>query len=202
MKRLEGKYIYDRLRPCLVVFLIFIFPVDLFGQVKFEKEYRIRDNEIPAKAKQFVDSLNISARVKWYMEEGTDTKSVEAKTKRDKKSYSIEFDTLGNIQDIEIEISKDQMPDAVLKAIHAKFAHEFAKYQFVKIQVQYSGRQADLLGFMLDKYGKEAVVIKYEIVVKGKNEGRYKWYEYTFSSNGNPENRSTVVFRNTDNLEF
>src|SRR5690606_41633459 len=69
---------------------------NLFAQQKYEKESRLNRNNVPAIAFNFIDSLNLKNRVKWYLEESLENKSVEAKFKKSGKKHSVEFDILGN----------------------------------------------------------------------------------------------------------
>ncbi|MEL6254700.1 MAG: hypothetical protein AAFR87_22000, partial [Bacteroidota bacterium] len=73
------------------------------AQIKYEREYKLKPTEIPMPAKIFVDSCKFSTQITWYKEESQDGKSIEAKLKHKGKKYSIEFDTVGLLQDMEIQ---------------------------------------------------------------------------------------------------
>lgn len=172
-----------------------------FGQEKLEREYRIKAKTVPLKAKQFLDSLQIGNNIKWFGEESLQGKSIEAKTRFNKIKYSIEFDTLGNLQDVEIEISKKVIPPKILNSIDQQLRSDFKKYKFVKIQKQITGSNKQVITYLKGNK-KAAILIKYEIVLKGIKKRKKYLYEYTFSDKGFTEKRERIVFRNSDNLEY
>lgn len=185
----------------LIVFCLAL-SASAFAQQKFEKEYRLKTEEVPLLARQFVDSLNFDHRVKWYMEISQNGKSVEAKGRRNGKRYSVEFDTAGKIQDVEIEVPYDAIPDEVQGTIAQQLQGEFEKYIILKIQEQFTGTRNELLSYLTKPKGTPAPIIRYEATVKGSKKGERNEFEYTFSSRGDIEKKATLVFRNTDNLEY
>lgn len=175
--------------------------VSALAQQKFEKEYRLKTAEVPLLARQFVDSLDFDRRVKWYMEVSQNGTSVEAKGRRDGKRYSVEFDTTGKIQDVEIEVPFGAIPDAVQSTMTQQLQGEFEKYRILKIQQQFTGTRNELLTYLTNE-GTPSPNTRYEAMVKGSKNGERQEFEYTFSSRGEIERKATVVFRNTDNLEY
>ncbi len=174
---------------------------NITGQTKFEREFRMRTDDVPLIAQQFIDSAGFTGRIKWFGEESQTEKSIEAKTKFNGTRYSIEFDTLGNLQDVEIEIEFDKIPEPVRNNISSYFSSVFDNYKIIKSQVQYSGDKNIILQFLRDKTIGSKIVTRYEIVVnsqKGKARNRY---EFTFTDTGDFKNRSIIIIRNFDNLE-
>ncbi|WP_338761712.1 hypothetical protein WAF17_16030 [Bernardetia sp. ABR2-2B] len=181
-----------------LLFLLFI-SFYSYSQSKLEIEERIKKGEAPPLAQKFIDSLHFSSKIKWFVEQDYDRKTYEAKTKSEGKKYSIEFDTLGKIEDIEVEIKWHQIPIAVRKNICQRLNADFEKHKIKKIQTQYSGSSADLLNL---KTSIENLIIKYEIVLKGQKKSQILFYEYLFSKEGEFEEESQFDFRNTDHLEY
>lgn len=173
-----------------------------FAQQKFEKEYQLKTSEVPLRTRQFVDSLDFDHRVKWYMEISQSGTSVEAKGRRDGKRYSVEFDTTGKIQDVEIEIPYGAIPNEVQNTMTQQLRGEFDTYRILKMQQQLTGSRNELLTYLTKPRGTSALTIRYEATVKGSKSGERNEFEYTFSLLGEIEKRATVVFRNTDNLEY
>lgn len=173
----------------------------LCAQEKLEREYRIKRNKVPKKAIVFVKSLQLNNKIKWFGEESLHGSSIEAKTKVGKTKYSIEFDTLGNLQDVEIQIAKKQIPTRTLEKIQEKLGTDFTKFKFIKIQKQFSGKSEHVRSCILRKQYTE-VTIKYEIVLKGTLQKKKGLYEYTFTDKGIYEKRERIIFKNSDNLEY
>jgi hypothetical protein len=86
------------------IFLILstLFPLLLSGQIKMEREYRIRKDTIAENACIFINQsgfLEEKTRVKWYREESKDGNSYEAKFKQNGREFSIEFNMKGELED-------------------------------------------------------------------------------------------------------
>lgn len=196
-----GEVTNDFMKITWIVFFVTL-SAGAFAQQKFEKEYRLKTAEVPLLARQFVDSLNFDRRVKWYMELSQNGTSVEAKGRRDGKRYSVEFDTTGKIQDVEIEVPFGAIPDEVQSRMTQQLQGEFDRYKILKMQEQFTGTRNELLTYLTKPQGTPAPTTRYEAIVKGSKNGEMIEFEFTFSSRGEIEKKATVVFRNTDNLEY
>ena len=86
----------------------------LFAQDKIERELRVEEKVVPKEARDwFYDAFETTKRPKWYQEIFESGYSYEAKFKLKGKFYSVEFDSLGLIQDVEIEIDYNELPKEV-----------------------------------------------------------------------------------------
>ncbi|MDT0555141.1 hypothetical protein [Patiriisocius hiemis] len=185
------------------LFLIMIlFIQSSFSQEKFEREYRLKLEEVPQSAREFVEQFNFNKKVKWYKEESDKGNSIEAKTKFKGDRYSIEFETNGVLQDLEITTHIDNLTSRAKSAVLKKFLEDFDKFRIVKIQHQYIGETSVLLEFFNNKSKRKEVTENYEIVVRGKKDKVYRKYEYLFSASGKFLSKKRIILRNTDNLEY
>ncbi len=175
---------------------------EVLSQQKYEKESRIKGKNAPINAINFVNSLGATGKIKWYLEENLDNKSVEAKFKFNKKRFSIEFDTSGLIQDVEIKIDELEIESSIKSAINFQLDSICSKYKIKKIQVQYAGSESVLLSFLKNSVTKEKPTTKYEIVAKCKSNNKTELIEYLFSANGQLLEISKIVFKNSSNLEY
>jgi cation transport regulator ChaB len=173
-----------------------------FSQEKFEKEYHLKLEEVPQLAKDFVVKFNFNKRVKWYKEESDRGNSIEAKTKYKGSRYSIEFETNGTLEDVEIKVGFESLPKEVQQFISKTFSTSFQKWKIDKVQLQYSGEPSAVFLFISEKASKQDIIINYEIVVKGKNDNRYYPYEFLFSEEGKTISKQKINYRNTDNIEY
>ena len=121
----------------LILVLFFLFPCYSYSQSKIEIEIeeRIEKNKVPLLAQKFIDSLHFSSKIKWFLEQDT-RKTFEAKVNEKGKKYSIEFDSLGQIEDIELDIEWNQIPLFTQNAICEKMNVDFEKFKIKKIQIQ------------------------------------------------------------------
>jgi hypothetical protein len=167
-----------------------------FSQSKYEKEERIDVSEFPKVAQNYFNTISDQVNyLKYYKEIDGDKQSFEVKFKLKKQYYSVEFDTLGIIEDIEIVIKKKHIPQAVLNNISSYFNESFKKHRLIKIQKQYikTSNKTDLqfLQQILTNINEKNT--NYEIISEVKtNEGR-TLKEFIFNSNGTFEKSRTVT---------
>jgi len=182
--------------------LFFILQINASAQQKFERESRLKPAKVPPEALQFIEAVEMNTRWKWYFEENLEGNSVEAKTKYNGRRYSVEFDTTGIIQDIEVETKWQEMDEHIRSNISESLDSLFTRHNIIKIQIQYSAEKPVLLAILNNKAEFSESRIQYEIEVKGKETGRPKLYELTFTELGKLTDISEIIFRNTDNLEY
>lgn len=192
----------NKLKSFVLFFVIFSFPLFVLGQTKFEKEHRIKPEEVPSKALQFLHSSNTNFSEKWYYEKNLVGNSVEAKFKYNKAHYSVEFDTLGNIQDIEVETEFHELPEKLQSEITASLQNSYSKFKITRLQIQYSRPIESFQYFLDNKDLLNKFPVNYELIVKGKSNNQLELYEITFNPNGEMVKTEQIIFRNTDNLEF
>ena len=191
-------YVYT----CLIFLLSLFSSVELFAQEKFEKESRIKQRDVPQKALDFIESANIKGKMKWYLEQGLNRKSIEVKFQQNRKRYSVEFDTLGTIEDVEIELKANELPASLNNTINAQLQNDCIKYKVEKIQVQYSGSEEQLLAKLKNPASVQNLVTKYEVVVKCTFKNNVELLEYLFTDTGTVLSVSTIVFKNSSHLEY
>jgi hypothetical protein len=190
-------------KPTILITIIFLLSLtSLHAQTKFEREFRIDEEAVPEKAVAFIDSCFGDHKIKWIKEESQDGKSFEAKTKYHKFCYSIEFDTLGNIQDIEKTVKFKTLQPEVIRHISNSLDSLFVKYKITKTQIQWKGAHDVLLELVQTGKSGGKYELAFEIVLKGKKEGLSKFYEILLDSRGKVLRQLVIVPRNTDNLEF
>lgn len=178
-------------------------PNNGFAQEKLERESRIKTEEVPVSALMFVDSLDLDCKVKWYLEESLNGTTIEAKSKRNGQKISIEFDSTGNLEDIEIQVEWKTLSNALKDSISAQLGSRCLKHNIRKVQIQYSGEREVLLNKMkMDIPPSGDFKIRFELVVKCKTDEDVALYEYLFSETGQVIKFSKIIFKNSSNLEY
>lgn len=185
----------------LLVIALFYFS-SLYAQQKLEREVRIDADDVPAKAIEFVKQLAFSSKIKWYKETGLNATSFEAKTKFNKKKYSIEFNSNGVFEDVEITISKKKLSPQILKNITQYLHKDLSKFKWRKIQIQYSGDPQAVRQKIKTGNATQGLRVKYELIVSAKIDKKYQKFEYLFSDVGTFLERKNIILQNTDNLEY
>lgn len=185
-----------------IVLLFTLCTQNAYGQQKYEKESHLTLKSAPPVALVFINDLEITNRIKWYSEVSLKSKSIEAKFKLDNKRHSIEFDTTGIIQDVELEMKWTEMQSHLKDSINSQLSSICSSYKISKIQIQYSGSQSDLLSFLKDGAATENLTINYEIIVKCMNNNKTELFEYLFSDEGRLLETFKIIFKNSSNLEY
>jgi hypothetical protein len=186
-----------------ILILLFIVHFSLFAQQKFEKESRIKSNEVPVKSLQIMNMWNFKKKVKWFAEESNEGKTFEAKVVYKKHRYSLEFSEEGEILDVEKTVKFTDLAKEIQQKIKQNVSRRFVKYRIKKVQIQYSGSETEIYHkiFQLKK-GNEKAKINFEIVLKGKKEKDYALFEILFDQKGNLIKELKFKEENSLNLEF
>lgn len=186
----------------LIILILFSVSNNLFAKDKFEKESRIKPKDVPSRALLFIDSLNLKTKVKWYKEEGLDKESIEAKFKLNKVMCSVEFDTLGKIEDVEIEVNLEDLESHLKDSIFFQLKLDCSSHKIVKVQRQFTASENDLLFLLKTKNIFEHLKIKYEIIIRCEHQNKVDLFEYLFNYNGRLISKSKIVFKNSSHLEY
>ena len=189
-------------KSSMIFFLVLLNLNGLHAQTKYEKEDRIKASEVPPAAIDFVDQLGFVKKIKWYIEEGLDRMTYEAKTKHRSKKYSIEFSKNGNIEDIEIEIKMDDVEFIPNAAIVSHLVGSYTRFKICKVQRQYTGPPSEMMTVTQDGVVSEQLTINYEVVAKVKKDKVFQEMEFLYDSEGRLISEVIIVQKNTDHLEY
>ncbi|WP_188441204.1 hypothetical protein [Planktosalinus lacus] len=187
---------------CLTILIIGSISTSLYCQQKYERESRLKPADVPPAALEFIESAEITSKVKWYIEYGLETKSIEAKFKLNNKRHSVEFDTLGTLDDIEIEILSKELNTNLKKSIDIALSGNCSNHKISKVQKQYTGNQNVLLSLLKNQDFAGNFTTKYEIITSCENESKTEQYEYLFNDEGKLLQQFKIIFSNSSNLEY
>lgn len=190
------------IRHLLIFILCINFIPNLFAQTKIEEEFRIKPEEAPELAVQYVNGIFPDARIKWYLERGIAGTSIEAKLKQNGQRYSIEFDALGGLEDVEILIDPAEIPGTALSPICDTLSHLYSKYKITRAQRQLSGDKDLIKEILQGKENITNIIIRFELVIKGKTQEGMHLYEHLFDSEGQLLETARIITRNTDILNY
>lgn len=174
------------------------------AQNKYEREYRIKKSQFPEKALGYIDEkLQDARRIRFYKEtDGTNT-NYEAKFKKDRLKYSVEFSEDGVLEDIELLIEPIDIPDDTFSKMSGYLGEDFLKYRIRKIQQQYPIGENNTETVVKNAFQNLMLpYIKYEIIVSGKKERGFARYEILFDADGNFENLRKSLPPNYDHILY
>ena len=192
------------MKVCKIIFILFgLFMHITFSQDKYEKEYRIKYEEVPKSALNFINSINFSNKIKWYKEESLKSYTYEAKTIHKDIKFSVEFDSLGTIEDVEYEIKWEDIHSFAKSNMEFFLDSIYQKKKITKVQIQITGSNETLIEVIKDTKSDLELTLKYEVLLKGKNKERpFQMIEYLFSEKGEMERESKILLKNTDHLVY
>jgi len=174
------------------------------SQYKYEREHRILKSQFPALAiANITENVTDFKRIKYYKETDSTKISYEAKLKKDKLWYSIEFNEEGTLEDIEILIKPTDIPNDTYAKILDYLNNTFTKYKIKRLQQQYSSNNEVVEDIFKNAFQNLMLPSNnYEIVVVGKKDKGYLDYEILFDADGNFKNTRTSLPPNYDHVLY
>ncbi len=201
MNKIDAFPLQTRLLYSLLLALLTTTP-SAFSQLKYEREIRIRPATVPAQARAFAGAALGAQKVRWYQEINLDFFSYEAKVKKGGRRYSIEFDTAGRVQDVEIEVEFSSLDTGLRQKIDSTLSGLFSSHKITKTQLQWTGEAPALRDLVRSGATEKPYAERVEIVFKCREAGQPKLYEALFDISGNLLSKLEIVPRNTDNLDY
>lgn len=186
-------------------FLLFCFSlISLYGiaQEKIEYEAGISAKDVPQKSKIFVnDAFPEHRKIKWYHEYGTEN-NYEAKFKYHKRRFSVEFDTLGNLIDVELKVKWKEIDKEVRQNIKVQMDSIYKRHRMFRIQQQVKGTEIEVKEILLKEKFNTNTITAYEIDVKGKTKEGTFLYEHLFDKKGILIKTLHIIPPNMDFIEY
>jgi len=188
----------------LIVALCLYYSQFTQAQYKYEREHRILKSQFPLKAISTIEeNVYDYKRIKFYKETDSTKVSYEAKLKKDKLWYSIEFDKNGNLEDIEILIKTKDVPNDTYSKIEDYLNNNFIKYRIRRLQQQYYSNKAPLEETFNNAFQNLILPSNnYELVVVGRKDKGYMNYEILFDADGNFKKIRTSLPPNYDHVLY
>jgi hypothetical protein len=186
----------------LLTLALFLFTNTTYAQEKIEREYAIKSTQVPKPALEFIHQVFENSRIRWYAEESQKGRSIEAKLKRDGTIYSIEFDTDGKPQDIEMLIKFKSLPEKLCLAIQRTLEAEFRRIKIQKVQRQWTGPAPTLQLLLAKKKPIALYTTRYELVIRGTKDKSTSDYEVLVDDQGMLIRTSKIIYGDNPHLIF
>jgi hypothetical protein len=169
----------------LTLILTLLVPCLIHGQVKLEYEKRINKSEFPQAAIHWLDSHpELPKRIRYLLETDGQIHTYEAKFVHEKKWHSIEFDSLGQLQDVEVLINRKEIPQPLREKVEAYLDAQYDKWRKDRIQRQYTAA-ANGPRVLERLWAEDATVeCNLEIEVSVKEGRKTAHYELLFDPDG------------------
>jgi len=187
----------------LLVIISLIFTITVQAQQKVEKEYRLKEADVPAEAKNFLESLFTNhAKIRWYKEESLTGVTIEAKKKEKEGIYSIKFSLAGQLLDTELTQKFSQLPQAVQKNINKYLHTTYKRAKIKKVQIQWLAPPDIISSLIKGQKPSDAYTTNYEVEFSGIKDGQGKLYETLFDQSGQPQQTKEIIQRNIHHLLY
>lgn len=174
----------------------------LFAQDKIEVERNVSASEVPSGAREWLHETYASTpRLHWYLEKSSGETSYEAKFRHRGAWHSVEFDEDGALQDIEIIVGLNDLPEIARQGMATYFDSTYTKHRIRKIQQQLTGLPEAVRAAIQDEPAGE-VTYRYEVEFYGKSHRSKALWEGLFDDQGQLQERRRIVLRPTDNLMY
>lgn len=173
--------------PYLVFLLLFIGFI-ASAQNQNEREFRIRKVQFPEKALEYIEQKLFDAkRIRFYKETDSSKVTYNAKFKKDRLWYGIEFNKTGALEGVEISIKSIDIPDESFVAMNSYLTSNFKKYKVRKIHQQYPVAEINAMEETVKNAFQNLMLptINYELIVTGKRAKKSEQYGVLFDSEGN-----------------
>ncbi|SCY37147.1 hypothetical protein SAMN05192588_2533 [Nonlabens sp. Hel1_33_55] len=151
------------------------------SKIKIEKEERIQQEALPLPIIEAVTQVSEDRKVKYYKEIDGEKISFEGKFKKAGNRYSMEFDVVGNFEDLEVEVKKRSVDKLLWNAISLKLDSISSRWRTEKIQEQYLPEST------MEKFKEKLKSSNFEnleIIAAFKKDGKILRKELLFSAAG------------------
>jgi hypothetical protein len=175
--------------------LVFAFAKANFTQaqsdhIKQEREERVESFVFPAGTLSLVKEIAINRKVKFYKEFDGDKISFEAKFKKRRQRYSIEYSQNGTLEDVEIEVKRKVIDSLLWGKIAIRLDSISDRWRVEKIQQQFVSDPFDKAQLLLRMEGKEFDNL--ELIVAFKSNRKIYRKELLFDKEGKLINQRNV----------
>ncbi len=173
-----------------------------WAQQKLEREYYIKGSQVPGKALSFVKELFGDVKVTWYGEESLTGHTIEAKLRSQGKRYSVEFDSTGTLEDIEILAKFNDLPERTRSGLTKALNDTFRQQRVMKTQIQWKGNLSTIKMAIKNGEHPAPTTVQYELIIRGRKEGLRKYYEVQSDHEGSIQKVSEIIQPNASNLIY
>ena len=165
---------------------LLLLPLLVLAQIKQEQEIRIDREMFPSRSLELLEShLEGVRKLRFYQEIENSEKSYEAKFKKGKLHYSVEFHEDGDLEDVEFIIKKRDIPNDSWEAIESHLDLNYPRNRIIKIQQHHPVVDGDPQKTLHQAFQNLILPhIRYEVIFSAKMDGTFQIYEVTFNAKG------------------
>jgi len=189
----------------ILFILVFFCCIQGVAQAKYEREHRIKKSQFPEKAHTLIaNEITKVKRLRYYKETDSVKTSFEAKFKKDRLHYGMEFDEDGILEDVEILIKEIDVPNDTFTSIKNYLNRSYTKYQIRKILQQYPVKKTEEIKKTLKEAFQNLLLptVNYKLIVSCKTEDGSVDFEFLFDSTGTFKKKRALLPPNYDHVLY
>ncbi|WP_297762503.1 hypothetical protein [uncultured Muriicola sp.] len=175
------------------------------AQAKYEREHRIKKSQFPEEAHALLaNEITKVKRLRFYKETDSAKTRFEAKFKKDRLHYSMEFDSDGILEDVEILIKEIDIPNDTFTSIESYLNQSYSKYHIRKIQQLYPVKNREEVKKTLKEAFQNLLLpsVNYKLLVSCKTEDGKMDFEFLFDSAGTFKKKRALLPPNYDHVLY
>lgn len=148
--------------------------------------------------------IETARRIRFYKEIDSSIVSYKAKFKKDRLFYSLDFNSIGELEDIVLMIERVDMPEEVYKTISDYLRRECPNFKIRRLHQQYPLSE----GEEIDKVMRDAFqnlilpYIKYGLITSCRLDKGREEFEYLFDAGGQFLSRRKSLPPNYDHILY
>ncbi len=173
-----------------------------YAQKKLEREYHIKPNAVPKQAAELISRLFENVKPVWHGEQSLQGTTIEGKFKYKGRRYSVEFDSTGKLEDIELLGKLGDIPKDAREKLSKALEDSFSRYRVVKTQIQWRGSEKQLKQAIEEGIDSKTPQIRYELVIRGKRKDMTLYYEAQADKDGKLTSLREIIQSNASNLIY
>lgn len=165
---------------------------------KYEHEKNVSHKKVPVKASLTLkEIIKLDKNKSWFKENNIDRISYEFKANINSNKISVEFDSLGNFEDLELDFKFEKLDIEIQKRLTKYLESNYKSYRIKSIQLQWTNQLTAMNFSDFKDYSNV------EIVIKAKKNNSFGNFELLFDHLGNPISESEILDRtNSDHLDY
>lgn len=188
------------MKKIILITMAMLFIKTSLAQAKVEVEKKVSSDLVPNKALQFIEQIEDKKQLKWIKEISEEGVHFEAKFKK-KKRYSIEFDSIGVLLDVEVNDPKIEHRENFERVLQTELKTD--RFIIMKVQHQWMSPNHSLLIESVNKEIRvDKVQLKYELEIKTKGEDGIHYFEILLDEDLKVVKKRPIEDSNTDNLMY
>jgi hypothetical protein len=175
---------------------------NVYGQFKYEQEFRIKYDSLPFKLEHPLKSYPDVQRLKWYKEVNAEDIHYEAKFRFQGIDYSVEFDALGSLEDVELLFKQKNLSTELKSKLSIILTGQYKRWKITRFQKQYLISLETLDAVLSGSALLTDYICNYELELGVFDLGERKSFELLLDNELRLISKKQIVSDPSLNLEF